>query len=164
MPRFIFAIMAGLLFPIICPAQCLTTLPPDPPFVPPIRYPAGSLASGTFWYGTDALWTTLSFDGKRKPGNYGEGTAYTTKLVFWTRDFDWRKELEPKLIITGKRLDGDAPSIAIAHANTVFVPGNRPGMMPPGMMTGIDIPTAGCWEITAHYRRHTLTFIVSVEP
>jgi hypothetical protein len=32
------------------------------------------------------------------------------------------------------------------------------------MMTGIDIPTAGCWEITGHYNDHDLTFIVSVEP
>jgi hypothetical protein len=117
-----------------------------------------------FWYGSDALWTALNFDGKWKAGDYGNGTVYTTKLVFWTRDFDWRKELEPKLIVTGKRLDGNAPSVAEAHASTVFVPGNRPGMMPPGMMTGLDIPTVGCWELTAHHGGHTLTFAVSVEP
>jgi hypothetical protein len=44
------------------------------------------------------------------------------------------------------------------------VPGDRPGMMPPGMMTGLDVPTAGCWELTAHYRGHTVNFVVSVEP
>jgi hypothetical protein len=87
------------------------------------------------------------------------GEGYFTKLVFWRRGFDWRKEPEPKLIITAKRLDGEAPSVAVAHANAVFVTSNKPAMM-----TGIDIPTAGCWEITAHYKGHTLTFIVSVEP
>jgi hypothetical protein len=55
--------------------------------------------------------------------------------------FDWRKEAEVKLIITAKRLDGDAPSVAVAHANAVFVTGNTPAMM-----TLIDIPTAGCWN------------------
>jgi hypothetical protein len=69
------------------------------------------------------------------------------------------KEAEPKLIITAKRLDGDAPSVAVAHANAVFVTGNTPAMM-----TLIDIPTAGCWELTGHYHGHTLTFIASVEP
>src|SRR5260370_24776224 len=159
MSRYLFSIMAGFLLPVLCSAQCLTTLAPNPPFVPPIQYPAGAAASGTFWYGTDELWTAQSVDGKWKM----EGAVYTTKLVFWGRRFDWRKENEPKLIVTGKRLDGDAPSIAVSHANAVFVPG-KPGMMPPGMMTLLDVPTAGCWELTAHYRGHTLTFVVSVEP
>jgi hypothetical protein len=67
--------------------------------------------------------------------------------------------MEPKLIITGTRLDGDAPSIAVAHANAVFVTGPTPAMM-----TGINIPTPGCWELTGHYRGHTLTYVVSVAP
>jgi hypothetical protein len=32
------------------------------------------------------------------------------------------------------------------------------------MMALIDIPKAGCWEITAHSKGHDLSFIVSVEP
>jgi hypothetical protein len=32
------------------------------------------------------------------------------------------------------------------------------------MMTLIDIPKTGCWEITAHYKGHDLSFVVSVEP
>jgi hypothetical protein len=112
-----------------------------------------------FWYGTEALWTSLSFDGKWTiQGNPLVPKGYTTKLVFWRRGFDWHKELEPKLIITGKRLDGDSPSIAEAHASAVlFGTGDA-------MMTGIDIPSAGCWELTAHYGGHTLSFIVLVEP
>jgi hypothetical protein len=116
-----------------------------------------------FWFGTDDLWTALGTAGKWKMVDHGKEALLTTKLVFWGRGFDWRKELEPRLILTGKRLDGDAPSIAVAHANAVFVSG-KPGTMPPGMMTGVDVPTAGCWEFTAHYRGHTLTFVVSVDP
>jgi hypothetical protein len=161
--RYLLAVVAGLLLPVLGSAQCLTTLAPNPPFVPPIQYPPSWPSSHSFWYGTDALWTTLSIDGKWPVGKYENGSVFTTKLVFWARGFDWRKEPEPKLIVTGKRLDGDAPDVVEAHANAVFVPA-RPGMVPPGIMTGLDIPTAGCWEITAHYREHALTFIVSVEP
>lgn len=117
-----------------------------------------------FWYGTTALWTALNIDGKWITRNNVISPAFRTKLVFWRRGFDWHTEPRPKLIITGKRLDGDAPSVAVAHANAVFVTAKPPGTMPPGMMTLIDIPTAGCWELTAHYGGHTLTFIVSVEP
>jgi hypothetical protein len=118
------------------------------------------------WYGTDALWTELSVEGKwTMRDNVLNGKGYRTKLVFWRRGFDWRKEPEPKLIITGKRLNGEAPSLTESHASAVFISGrNASGMMPPGMMTMIDIPTVGCWELTAHYGGHTLAFIVSVEP
>jgi len=30
------------------------------------------------------------------------------------------------------------------------------------MVTGINIPTLGCWEITAHYQGEELTFVVRV--
>jgi hypothetical protein len=116
--------------------------------------------AGTFWYGTDALWTQLDAGGVwRLNGNVDKRGGYATKLVFWRRGFDWRKEPEPDLILTARRVDGDAPSVAVAHANAVFVTGNTPAMM-----SGIRIPTAGCWEVSGHYGGRTLTFIVSVEP
>ena len=91
--------------------------------------------------------------------NVLKGHGYRTKLVYWRRGFDWRKEPEPHLMVTAKRLDRDARSVAAEQAHAVFVPGPRSAMM-----TAIDIPTAGCWEVTAHYRGHTLSFVVSVEP
>src|SRR4029077_2189138 len=108
------AVVAALLLPILISAQCLTTLPPNPPFVPPITYPPGGLGAGMFWYGTDALWTALRVDGTWKESPESKGKGYPEKLFFWRQGFDWHKETEPKLIITGKRLDGDAPSIAVA--------------------------------------------------
>jgi hypothetical protein len=140
--------------------QCLTTLAPNPPFVPPAPNFSASPDS-QFWYGSDALWTALQYDGKWPAfGKEEDGWVYRTKLVFWHRGFDWRKESEPKLIVTGKRLDGDAPTVAVAHANAVFLPTREDA----GIMTLIDIPKAGCWEITAHYKGHDLSFVVSVEP
>src|SRR5579872_1286288 len=141
-------------------SACLTTLAPNPPFVPAAPY-FSAAPDSQFWYGSDTLWTALPIDGKWPAfGKEEDGWVYRTKLVFWQRGFDWRKETEPKLIITGKRVDGDAPTIAVAQANAVFLP-SREGA---GMMTLVDIPKTGCWEITAHYKGHDLSFVVSVEP
>lgn len=140
---------------------CLTTLPPNPPFVPSAPYSSLTHNSSDFRYGTDALWTALPADGKWPAfGKEEDGWVYRTKLIFWQRGFDWHQESEPKLINTGKRLDGEAPTVAVAHANAVFIPGSHAA----GIMTGLDIPKTGCWEITAHYQGHDLSFVVSVEP
>jgi hypothetical protein len=148
MIRSLAAIIILLFVGALSSAQCLTTIAPNPPFVPPAPYPSAA-PSSRFWYGTDALWTALQIDGKWVAYAKGEnGWVYQDKLVFWQRGFDWRKETKPKLIVTGKRLDGDAATIAVADANAVFMP-SREGA---GMMTLIDIPKAGCWEITAHYK------------
>lgn len=140
------------------PAACLTTLPPSPAFQPPAPYDSIRLADGMFWYGTEALWTQLSAGGvwsaENNPDKEG---GYITKLVFWRRGFDWRKEHEPELVVTANRLDGDAPPV-VAHASAVFVTGNTPAIM-----TGIRIPTTGCWELSAYYRGAKLAFTVAVE-
>jgi hypothetical protein len=68
-------------------------------------------------------------------------------------------ESEPNLIVTARRVDGDSPSVAVSHANAVFVTGKTPAMM-----TGIRIHTRGCWEVTAFYGGRSLTIIVSLEP
>jgi hypothetical protein len=168
MIRYVFVVIAALFLPILGAAQCLTTLAPNPPFVPPAQYRT-VVPEGSFWYGTDQLWTALSFDGKwSMRDNVLRGRGYRTKLTFWSRGFDWHTELEPKLVIVAKRLDAKAPSVVVAHANAVFIP-SQDGVaiepaVAPGMMTAIDISTAGCWEVTAHYRGHTLPFVVSVGP
>ena len=160
--RFLL-IMAVLLSPgfaLSKTAACLTTLPSSPPFVPPAPYDALSLSVERFWYGTDALWTKLVADGVwHLTNNADKHNGYVDKLIFWTKGFDWRKEHEPELIVTAQRVDGEAPSVAVAHANAVFVSGNTPAMM-----IGIRIPTAGCWEVTGYYGGHRLIFTVSVQP
>lgn len=139
---------------------CLTTVPPSPRFVPSAPYHSVRLSDDMFWYGTDKLWTKLAVDGVwHTKDNVDKKGGYATKLVFWTQGFDWRREPEPELIITALRLDGDSPSVASSGANAVFVNTNTPAMM-----TGIDVPTEGCWEVTAYYRGHRLAFTVSVQP
>ena len=138
---------------------CLTTLVPQPAFVPPAPYDTEHLI-GAFWYGNDALWTRLSVDPVwHTAHNVDTQGGYVTKLIFWSASFEWKKEMEPELVVTAQRSDGDAPAVAVAHANAVFLTHRNPAMM-----TGIRIPTTGCWEITAYYKGHALRFTVSVEP
>jgi hypothetical protein len=160
MTRFVLGFAAALLLFFVQPAktECLTTSAPSPTFAPPAPYDSVRVSDNMFWYGTDALWTMLGASGVwHIENNADKHDGYVTKLVFWRKGFNWRKELEPALIVTARRLDGDSPSVAVAHANPVFITTNTPAMM-----TAIRIPTAGCWEVTGHYGGHTLSFIVSV--
>lgn len=135
---------------------CATTPPPNPPFVPPSPYWQDA-GEGGFWYGTESLWTLLSVQGTwNMHGNVLENKGgYRTKLTYWRRGLDWRTA--PELIVTARRLNREAPTVASDGANNAFVPD-------PVMMTAIDIPTAGCWKITAQYRSQKLSFVVSVQP
>jgi len=83
---------------------------------------------------------------------------HEAKLTHWRRDFDWRKE-KPDLTVVAKRLDREAPPVAADPAHAVFVTIERPGIM-----TAIDIPSTGCWELTAQYGGHRLSFVISVQP
>jgi hypothetical protein len=140
------------------PAACATTRPPNPSFVPP--YPSNWARSGEFWYGTESLWTLLTASGTwSMRGNVLEGNGgYRTKLFYWSRGFDVRREPEPELIVSARRLDRKAPLVTADRATNAFL--GRPA----AMLTAIDLPTAGCWELTAQYRGYTLSFAVSVEP
>jgi len=69
----------------------------------------------------------------------------------------WRAELEPELIVIEKRLDHKAPSVTAEQAHALFVGS-------PAMMTRIDIPSTGHWEIAAKYRGKKLSFVISVQP
>jgi hypothetical protein len=138
---------------------CLTTLPPSTPFTPSRQYESVRVEPDGFWYGTDALWTQLVVDGTwYTTGNVDKNGGYAAKLVFWSQEFDWRKGPEPGFILTARRVDADSPSFANAGAGPVFIQGK------PAMMTGIHIPTAGCWQISAHYKGHVLTFTTLVKP
>jgi hypothetical protein len=158
--RSALTLCASLLLATLSSAQCRVTRPPNPPFFPPAAYAFKTPNPSFFPYGSDALWTELQRDGTWFAfGKEGDGWVYQNKITFWHRGFDWRKD-KPSVTVTGKRLDGDAPTVTAAHANAVFLP-NRDAA---GMMTLLAVPTLGCWEITARYEGHELSFVVSVEP
>jgi len=59
------------------------------------------------------------------------------------------------LVITGQRLDANAPSLKSE------VPYCYPTRF---QATGVYFPTEGCWEVTAQAEARKLSFVVWVEP
>ncbi len=132
-------------------AGCPVTRPPDPPFVPsqgPARPPDYERA---YWYGTDALWTMPTFDGTWTLAS--EDGWYGQKTFWWSEDF---AETVPAITVTGRRLDGSAGRI---HTDS---PTNASSDFGTAMLVGIDLPTPGCWELTATYRGRSLSYVVYV--
>jgi hypothetical protein len=64
--------------------------------------------------------------------------------------------MESSLAVTVKRLNEDQAT-AVVLGNTNAYAEDFGGW---AMMTGIDLPSAGCWEITGRYRGEELRFVV----
>lgn len=139
------------------PAYCAVTVAQPPYFVPPEPWPATPptvvLIHAGHWYGTEELWTSIPATGATL---YAPGD----KLFYWSRHFMTASDDfgQPELSVTARRLDGDAPTVTAP-------PANNGGRADTGtfMVTGLTLPTPGCWEITAEYRGATLSYVVWVE-
>ena len=138
---------SGTAKPARVPEACPVTKPSDQPFLPPYPYPAEPRLGG-YWFGSDGLWII-------PPAN-GEWRGLRQKMGWWRQGYDWRTE--PRLKITGRRLDSRAPPLDVDGPSGVG------GGGPPRsyMMVGLTFPTPGCWEITGHDENDELTFVVWV--
>lgn len=135
---------------------CPTTASSDPP----VFIPAAPLAAeprGRLWYGTSALWTRLSKDGRWNGQYRPDLDAYRQKLFVWREGFNARKELRPALTIIGTRLDANAPTLTVPRVTHASAPD-----IGSAMLAGVDIPTVGCWQLTLSYGTDSLTFVVLV--
>lgn len=133
----------------------------ESPYTPPPPYPAPP--DGYFWYGSDALWTGLPDDGIWRGLPHNDG-GYGQKFFAWRVGYDPTAEPQPRLAVSGRRLDGGASPL-IGHIPTTHAFGPD---IHSAMVTGITFPTAGCWEVTAAYAAAegdgtALTFVVEVE-
>jgi|SRR5579862_469523 hypothetical protein len=138
------------------PESCPVTKPPIHPFVPPSPYP--TTHTNGFWFGTDKLWTYLPKNGIWRLSHYSPtDTTLSQKLPWWREGYDPHNdpppEYRPMLKITGKRLNSPALSFASDNADNVIG-------RPPYIMTGLDIPSVGCWKITARFEDAELSFII----
>ncbi len=139
--------------------SCPVTKPPSPAFIPPAPYPSQP-SSGTFWFGTEKLWTLLPADGTWRLLHSDKG--FGQKLFWWREGYDWTVEPQPKLIVTAKRLDTSAPAVSAPRASTSN--GYRREDWKSFMVVGVDVPTPGCWQITGRYDSDELRFVVRVAP
>jgi len=138
------------------PASCPVTTPPAHPFTPPAWYEP---ADDDFWLGSEKLWTQGNKSGvwewePHKPGHEHEVQPLTVKISWGSIDYYWRKEPRPNLTLTGRRLDGEAPPLLLAPMTNA-----GRGIM----LSGVYVPTPGCWEITGEYNGQKLSFVVWVQ-
>lgn len=137
------------------PDHCPVTRPPHPAFVPPSPFPARE--TGRFWLGTNALWTSLAEDGIWTGIVSSSGTR--NKFWWWREGWEFdtdRRANEPGLIINARRLDGEAPQVSAPRVTNA---GEAPTT---AMLLMLELPTSGCWEITANYRSEYLSIVVWV--
>lgn len=137
--------------------QCPITQPQVPLFVPPAPY-SPEAPYGNFWYGSDGLWTALSPDGVWRGLPQGD-EGYGQKVFFWREGYSMMQEPQPQITIIGRPLDGDAPTFEHTGGTNGYH-----GDMGEFMLTGVQIPIAGCWEITGRYSDQSLSFFVWVAP
>jgi hypothetical protein len=157
------------------PASCSVTRRPAKVFVPPSPYQRETSEASCFWLGTEKLWTEVCEPmiwhwTPHQPGHEQEIQPLTAKTFWFRVGYDWRSEPQPKLTITGRRIDGAAPPLMVmtwprrnatpAQATNAIMDRSGRG----AMVTGVYVPVAGCWEITGDYEGDKLSFVVWVEP
>ena len=113
---------------------------------------------GNFWYGSEHLWTALQNDGVWA-GLPENPDGYTQKIMWWSSLYSLKDELEPALVVSGKRLDGEADPLRFYGATNAMADD-----IGEAMLTGVEIPTLGCWEITGQYKKSEIKFVVWVAP
>ena len=136
---------------------CPVTRPPNPPFIPPEPWPAqppGQVSGPDtyqFWYGSPELWTALPKDGSWPQLGRGE------KFWWWSERFDVNEDDTPDLVVTARRLDGEAPEFSEDHATNGYH-----HTFHWAMLVVVELPTPGCWEVTGVYKEQALSIVVWV--
>jgi hypothetical protein len=140
------------------PQTCPITQPPAQTFVPPPPYPSQH-SSQEFWFGSEKLWVQLPTNGtwSHLPHYRPSDMAFRQKIQWWRKGYDWHTDNPSKLTVTGERLDSPAPLLA-SQSNASGVTG------PAFIISGLDIPTLGCWRVTGDYAGDKLTFVIWVAP
>ena len=147
----------------VAPASCPVTVRPANPFTPPGLHEMGE-DDNDFWFGTEKLWTALRKSGNvwgwapHAPGHEHEVQPLTAKIFWFSVDYDRHREGNADLKVTGRRLDGDAPPLLTLPTT------NALGDPYDAMLTGVYVPTPGCWEITGDYKGQKLSFVVWLYP
>ncbi|HUG35295.1 MAG TPA: hypothetical protein VMJ90_11040, partial [Anaerolineales bacterium] len=142
----------------IPPADCPVTTTAMLPFEAPEPYSPVAPWEGIFWFGTEGLWTALHDDGVWA-GLPLNPDGYTQKIMWWSDFYILADEPEPALVVSGRRLDGDAPALRFYGATNAMAKD-----IGEAMLTGVEFPTLGCWEVTGRYKKSGLTFVVWIAP
>jgi hypothetical protein len=147
---------------------CPITKAPAKRFTPPLPWhPMTSSDDTHFEFGTPRLWAFVT--------NHWKLNREQNKLPYFSERYpwNWKKPGQPPLAVVARRLDVPAALVwaeRVFGAGPSFANGERldTSRHDGAMVTHLDIPSAGCWEISAHFTApdivpETLTYIVLVE-
>jgi hypothetical protein len=141
------------------PKTCPTTRAPTEPFVPPSPYPAKTYPDH-FWIGTKKLWTQLRKDGTWQGLPQWDDGSFRQKIFWFREGYSWHRDPQPRLEITGQRVDSLA-AVAVKLGDQARN-GWTNDAEHPFMVSGVNLPSVGCWKITGHYEDGELSFVVWV--
>jgi hypothetical protein len=150
--------------PVSVHDSCPVTKPGDQPFVPPSGYPS-KINEDYFWYGTDRLWVLLPGSGMRTglPHYTPKDPTFRQKIMWWRQGLEYPAASPTRFRISGKRLDAPAPPLLsdrTANLSREIDPANGKLVNPAFIMSGVNFPTVGCWEVTGRYGQDDLTFVI----
>jgi hypothetical protein len=143
-----FIICSALCFAADCPV----TKPPNPVFTPPPSYPQAQ--GNSYYVGTPKLWVLVYAAPWSDLPRWPEG--YRQKIAWWSDGYDAKADPLPSIAISGRRLDGNAPPMVVTGANGSWTNVDF-------IMSGVNFPTTGCWEITGKFKGAKVQFVVWVE-
>lgn len=138
-------------------AACAVPAPPRQVFVPPPPFDA-SPYPGSFYFGSDNLWTVLPENGTW--GTQHDRPTYDRRKIAWFSKNFSRPGQEVNLKVEARKLDGGDTLIHPSRATNGFLPERQEAFM----LSSIEFPSTGCWEISAHYGASGLRFVVWVTP
>jgi hypothetical protein len=140
------------------PKDCPVTTLTASTFSPPEPYSPSAPWEGIFWFGSEHLWTAIQNDGVW----YGlplNPDGYTQKIMWWSDLYSLPDEPVPALVVTGHRLDGESPPLRFYGATNAMADD-----IGEAMLTGVEFPALGCWEVRGEYKKNELKFVVWVAP
>jgi hypothetical protein len=143
-------------------ASCPITQAPEAAFIPPAPFPPKppERYGNEFWYGTPDLWTMLGTGGTWS-GLPLDKSGYSQKVFWWSQHFNVKKDPFPPLTVMIEHLDvvdSSSPILVTEQAT------NASADFGTAMLTGVELPTPGCWKITGQYQDWALSFVVWVIP
>jgi len=104
------------------------------------------------WYGSESFAVQLPPDGTWP--TTAPGARIAVKLFWCSAGF--RPGMESSLIVTLKELNGASANAVVSRATNAHAE-SLGGWT---MLTGIDFPDPGCWEVTGQYLGQELKFVV----
>jgi hypothetical protein len=161
--RALVLTLVAFALPAFAADSCPVTKAPAPAFVPPAPYNSSPL-SGGFLLGSESLWTFVNTDDLRPDHpSRPEGPPYAFKLVYWHPGLNWHHTDEVHdLTVVARRLDALSAPIVFTHRASMV--GHLSAEAPDevAMMTGLDLPSGGCWEIAANFKSEHLSYVISL--